>query len=61
MKIFIIVLLCLMTLMMGCLRSFDQASSLWEERQMDDDRRIHGNPYESPQNQWQSVWLPTPY
>jgi hypothetical protein len=60
MKILIIVLLCLMTLMMGCSRSFDQASSLWEERKMDDDRRIYGNPYDSPSH-WQSVWLPTPY
>ena len=60
MKITMIVLLCLMVLMIGCSRSFDQASSLWDERQMDDDRRIHGNPYESP-SQLQSVWLPTPY
>ena len=64
MKISIIVLFCLIVLMTGCSRSFDQASSLWEERQMDDDQRIYGSPYvnleESP-NQWQSVWLPTPY
>ena len=64
MKISIIALLWLMVLMMGCSRSFDQASSMWEERQMDDDQRIYGSPYnnsdESP-NQWQSIWLPTPY
>ena len=34
-------------LMMGCSRSQNQALALWEERQMDDDQRIYGNPYES--------------
>ena len=61
MKISIIVLLCLMTLMVGCSQSHNPSSSLWKERQMEDYRRIHGNPYDSPQDQWQSVWLPTPY
>ena len=60
MKISIIVLLCLIALMMGCSHEDNRASSLWEVRQMDDDQRIYGNPYESL-NQWQSVWLPTPY
>ena len=60
MKIAIIVLLCLMTLMVGCSKLHIPASSLWEERQMDDDRRIHGNPYENP-GQLQSIWLPTLY
>ena len=64
MKISIIILLCLMTLMMGCSHSHNPAASLWEDRQMDDDQRIHGNPYESSYenpDSWQSVWLPTPF
>ncbi len=61
MKILIVVLLCLIMLMMGCSNSDNRALSLWEDRQMDDDQRIYGSPYESPQDQWQSVWLPAPY
>jgi hypothetical protein len=38
--------------MMGCSRSHNQALALWEERQMDDDRRIYGNPYESSDRQY---------
>jgi len=60
MKILIIVMLFLMALMMGCSNSDNRALSLWEERQMDDDQRIYGNPYESS-DRWQGVWLPTPY
>jgi hypothetical protein len=60
MKISIIVLLCLMTLIVGCSQLHNPASSLWKERQMDDYQRIHGNPYENP-DQLQSIWLPTPY
>jgi hypothetical protein len=60
MKISIIVLLCLMTLMVGCSQSHNPVSSLWKERQMDDNQRIYGNPYES-RGQSQGVWLPTPY
>jgi hypothetical protein len=45
----ILIILCLMVLMqlMGCSRSHNQVSKLWIERQMDDDRRLDGNPYES--------------
>jgi hypothetical protein len=64
MKILIILLLCSMALIVGCSNSSKVASSLWQERQMDDNQRIHGSPYESSYDgpgQWQSVWLPTPY
>lgn len=52
--IIIHIILCLMVLMlmMGCSRSHNQALALWEERQMDDDRRIYGNPYESSDRQY---------
>jgi len=64
MKILIAIPLCLMMLMMGCSNSDSPSLSLWQERQMDDNKRIHGSPYgnsyESP-SQWRSVWLPTPY
>lgn len=42
----------MLMLMMGCSRSHNQALALWEERQMDDDRRIYGNPYESSDRQY---------
>jgi hypothetical protein len=61
MKILIVVLLCFIVLIMGCSYSDIRALSLWEDRQMDDDQRIYGSPYDDPQNQLQSVWLPTPY
>jgi hypothetical protein len=61
MKIPTIVLLCLITLLMGCsVLPNRTSSSLWQERKMEDNRRIHGNPYEST-TQLQSIWLPTPY
>ena len=60
MKIFIILLLTLILLMTGCSHSPNQTSSLWEERQMDDNRRIHGNPYEN-RDRLQSIWLSQPY
>ena len=60
MKILIIVLLFLIAMMMGCSNSDNPSLSMWEDRQMDDDQRIYGSPYGSP-DQWQSVWLPTPY
>jgi hypothetical protein len=50
MKISIIIIhiiLCLMMLITGCSRTNNQVSTLWEERQMDDDRRLYGNPYDS--------------
>ena len=28
-------------------RSYKQGPSLWDKRQMDDDQRIYGNPYET--------------
>jgi hypothetical protein len=36
----------LLVLITGCSHSPNQAFALWEERHMDDDRRIYGNPYE---------------
>jgi len=46
-------ILCLIVpmLIMGCSRSHNQVSTLWEERQMDDDRRLYGNPYYSMNQQ----------
>jgi len=51
--IIIHIILCLMVLMLmiGCSHSHNQASALWAERQMDDDHRIYGNPYESSNRQ----------
>jgi Na+-transporting methylmalonyl-CoA/oxaloacetate decarboxylase gamma subunit len=60
MKILMIVLLFLIAMMMGCSNSHNRSFSLWEDRQMDDDQRIYGNPYKNT-DRWQSVWLPTPY
>jgi len=64
MKILAIVLLFLMALIIGCSNSDSRALSLWEDRQMDDDQRIYGSPYESSYespDRWQCVWLPTPF
>ena len=50
MKIYTIIFLCLMGLILmitGCSHSHNQVFALWEERQMDDARRIYGYPYES--------------
>jgi hypothetical protein len=60
MKILLIVLLSLTVLMMGCSPSSNRMSSLWHERQMDDNQRIHGNPYEN-RDRLQSIWLSTLY
>jgi hypothetical protein len=60
MKILAIILLCLMILTAGCSHSHNPSSALWHERQMDDNQRIHGNPYEMPQQE-QRVWMPTLY
>ena len=46
MKISTIIILCLITLMTGCSPCCDRSESLWMERQMEDDRRIYGNPNE---------------
>jgi len=64
MKILIIALLFVIALMMGCSNSDNPSLSLWEDRQMDDDQRIYGSPYESSYegpDRWQCVWLPTPF
>jgi uncharacterized membrane protein len=45
--IHIILFLMVLMLITGCSYSRNQVSASWEERQMDDDRRIYGNPYES--------------
>lgn len=47
------IILCLIVLMLmtGCSHSHNQILALWQERQMDDDRRIYGNPYESSNRQ----------
>jgi hypothetical protein len=60
MKVLVIVLLSLIVLMTGCSNSSYRASSLWQERQMDDDRRIYGNPYESSHRSL-SIQLPATY
>jgi len=60
MKILVIILFCLIILMVGCSHSYNPASSLWKERQMEDDQRIHGNPYQST-GQFQTVWMPILY
>jgi len=51
--IIIHIILCLMVLMTmaGCSLSHNGTLALWEERQMDDDLRIYGNPYESSNRQ----------
>jgi hypothetical protein len=64
MKILAIILLCLMVLMAGCSHSHNSSSALWKERQMDDNQRIHGSPYESPNQSTenlQGVWLSAPF
>jgi hypothetical protein len=37
----------LLTMITGCSQSDNQVLALWKERQMQDDQRIYGNPYES--------------
>jgi len=51
--IIIHIILCLMAMMLmaGCSCSHNRILALWEERQMDDDRRIYGNPYASSNRQ----------
>jgi len=64
MKISMILLLFLIAMLMGCSNSHSRALSLWEDRQMDDDQRIYGSPYENSYegpDRWQCVWLPTPF
>ena len=41
--------LCLLITMLitGCSHSHNQKLALWMQRNMDDDQRIYGNPYES--------------
>lgn len=60
MKILAVILLFLMISMAGCSQLNNPTSSLWNERQMQDDHRIHGNPYRST-GQFQTVWVPIPY
>ena len=45
--IHIIICLTMLMLIPGCSHSQDQVLTLCKERQMDDDLRLHGNPYES--------------
>jgi hypothetical protein len=42
-----IILFMVLMLITGCSRSHNHVLALWEDRQMDDDLRIYGNPYES--------------
>jgi hypothetical protein len=44
---------CLMVLILisGCSHSHNQVLTLCKERQMNDDRRLHGNPYDSVDRQ----------
>jgi len=60
MKVLAVILLCFMILVSGCSHSHNPASSLWKERQMEDDQRIHGNPYQST-GALQTVWMPILY
>lgn len=55
--IHIIISFILLILVMGCSRTNNQVSTLWEERKMDDDRRLYGNPYESLNRQKQILSL----
>ena len=43
------IILCLTMLMLisGCSHSNNQVLALFEERQMDDDRRLYGDPYKN--------------
>jgi hypothetical protein len=45
--IHIILCLIVLTLFTGCSHRYNQVSIFWKERQMDDDRRLYGNPYDS--------------
>jgi hypothetical protein len=47
--IIIHVILCLMLMMLiaGCSASRNDVSTLWQERQIEDDWRLYGNPYAS--------------
>jgi len=60
MKILVVILLLLMVPMAGCSQLSNPTSSLWHERQMQDDQRIHGYPYQGA-SQLQTVWLSIPY
>jgi hypothetical protein len=42
MKVLTVIILFLTVLMTGCSNSYGYKRSLWEERQMEDYRRIHG-------------------
>ena len=42
-----IILFLMVPILMGCSQTYNQASTFWDERQMDDDRRLYGNPYDS--------------
>ncbi|KPK44203.1 MAG: hypothetical protein AMJ65_03695 [Phycisphaerae bacterium SG8_4] len=54
MKILMIIILFLTVLLPGCSSCCDRTESLWLERQMEDDRRIHGNPNES-WDRWEDI------
>ena len=58
MKILIIIILSLFVLIMGCLDCGEPGLSLWEKRQMDDDQRIYGNPYEG-RDRWEDIHYST--
>jgi len=60
MKILAVILLFLIISVEECSQLYNPTSSLWNERQMQDDQRIHGNPYQSTV-QFQTVWVPIPY
>ena len=51
--IMIHVILCLMLTMLinGCSASRNNVSTLWQERQIEDDLRLYGNPYASMNRQ----------
>lgn len=54
MKVLMIMVLCPAVLLTGCSSCCDRVESLWLEPQMEDDRRICGNPDES-RERWEGI------
>ena len=54
MRILMIIVLCLAVSLPGCECCCDRTESLWLERQMEDDRRIYGNPNEG-WDRWEGI------
>ena len=58
MKFFTILLFSLILLIIGFSDCCDPGLFLWEKRQMDDDQRIYGNPYEG-RDRWEDIHYST--